>query len=190
MTTACCMGTRLQHQCRDMSFRIKSNMKRVLTGHRIAKARKFGPGCSTKATSFDRDSQKNSSYRLLCRSNDSSSDRASSDEYELQKLEVEEPAIEQGAEQAALSVVAATIFGAILWGVLGSTKGEGMYTCMHSLKCNICMILTKSCDNLQNILPDIYWSRVCQLTICLFLSWYFDTLAPLPNPKKRYYHMV
>lgn len=66
------------------------------------------------------------SSSTLCRGKNGSGDQSSSDEYQMQKLEIQEPAIEQGAEQAALSVVAATVFGAILWGVLGSTKGEGV----------------------------------------------------------------
>lgn len=105
--------------------------------------------------------------RVLRRSKGSSSGKQpSSDEYELEKLEIQEPAIEQGAEQAALSVIAATIFGAILWGVLGSTKGEGMCLCIFNVEPWISLLF------LRRIICQ-YMHMTLECVFCRVFCWVF-----------------
>lgn len=98
--------------------------QRVRTKSRDGENRRFSGGSSTI---FPRKVMKRCPQLMVCRSKNGIGDNGASEEYQLRKLEIQEPAIERGAEQAALSVMAATVFGAILWGVLGSTKGEGVF---------------------------------------------------------------
>ena len=126
MKTVCSNGVESTRHSKNINLRFVSTHENSLTGTCGSKYRRFGGGY---ARSPGQDIH-SCSYPMLCRSRDESRDRDSSDEYELSKLEIQEPAFEQGAEQAALSVIGATVFGAILWGVLGPTKGEGVFRCI------------------------------------------------------------